>query len=705
MSNPFDSAITWLNGFDRNKSAFPDPWKSAPEAVFSKAKMVAVPGAAPTDPQVTVGISSAKAIQAIFSGACYIGVNVKESTVCVEYPSPTGKLKAVAYDYENKTLRAGMINPGPAGGPAPSSILPVPAATESSTAFVIALLAGEVIWFTTHGATLPDSTCKTDIQTATNALLSLHGNGFVPGREFEVDMLGLVLSIPLMIYNATRPIDGVAEYDRGWVYRKLTGLDSAGYFARLNNDDCASLASGCQPFSSLLSVPVSTYTPELFVGGSLTAGGSATLRTGTKPPAYSLDELQKELQLSIHALSPDEKDMVPTLGDNYVVDETLLMAARLVNRDWHAEGVDLAPNILLEGDSGSGKTVGAKFFAQVLGMPYTKMTMSPTMESANLIGAFYPVFNDVEDWSLSSDDSAVLAAIKQTMEAESICSKTPKTADIILALRRAFALREVREAIRIGYQIPTAEEVLYDTESAWQMLGHGTEAAPDAADVQLEANAAFENQAYRLLNLLIEQAETGGVSYRFILSELMRAFENGWLLEIQEAASVLRPGVLTELNSLLELNGRIEMPNGRCIYRHPDTIVVITTNSGYAGNMDLNESLRDRCMLGLKMDLPPAGVMAERAMAQTGFDKAEVALAAAIVVTDVAELAKSRNIKGSYGMRSLTAWMLDLKNDDMSEDAFRMRVVFKMTTNPDDVALLMDVFKTSNFASKVARRV
>ena len=211
---------------------------------------------------------------------------------------------------------------------------------------------------------------------------------------------------------------------------------------------------------------------------------------------------------------------------------------------------------------------------------------------------------------------------------------------------------------------------------------------------------------FRLLNILTEQSQNGQVSYRFILSELMKAFQNGWLVEIQEAASVLRPGVLTELNSLLEPNGRIELPNGTFIRRHPDTIVVITTNRDYAGNVDLNESLRDRCIFGLKMDLPPEIVMAKRAMAQTGFDDEKVALAAAKTVSAVAQVAREKNIAGSFGMRSLIGWMLDLKRGYRSkeevEKSFRKRVIYKMTTRDDDVAYLMDAYAAnSSFASKL----
>ena len=167
---------------------------------------------------------------------------------------------------------------------------------------------------------------------------------------------------------------------------------------------------------------------------------------------------------------------------------------------------------------------------------------------------------------------------------------------------------------------------------------------------------------------------------------------------------MLRPGVLTELNSLLEPDGRIELPNGTCIHRHPDTIVVITTNRGYAGNVELNESLRDRCMFGLKMDSPSAAEMAKRAMARTGMTDYAVALEAAKVMKAIESEAKSRCIKGSFGMRSLLAWMLDLKRGDMSEATFMRRVVYKMTTDDDDVETLRTAFRANaKFATKTTR--
>jgi type I restriction-modification system DNA methylase subunit len=276
-----------------------------------------------------------------------------------------------------------------------------------------------------------------------------------------------------------------------------------------------------------------------------------------------------------------------------------------------------------------------------------------------------------------------------------------KAGDVAGALRKAFVRTEVRDKVREVYGIPTADEITFDPEGAWKSLGNSSK-TPDTVEVLAAASAKFEEKAFRLFNIIDEKSQGSQVTYRFILSELMKAFQHGWLVEIQEAASVLRPGVLTELNSLLEPNGRIELPNGTYVYRHPDTVVIFTTNRDYQGNVDLNESLRDRCTLGVKMDLPDVNTMAARGMAQSGLTDAAVALSAAKAVHAVYEEAKSKVIRGNFGMRSLSAWMVDLSRGDFSDDTFKMRVISKMTTRDEDVSALMDVYRSNcDFASKV----
>ena len=54
---------------------------------------------------------------------------------------------------------------------------------------------------------------------------------------------------------------------------------------------------------------------------------------------------------------------------------------------------------------------------------------------------------------------------------------------------------------------------------------------------------------------------------------------------------ISNPGVLVGLNSLLDTCGAVTLPTGERIERHPDTIVIVTTNIGYEGCRSLNQSI------------------------------------------------------------------------------------------------------------------
>lgn len=93
-----------------------------------------------------------------------------------------------------------------------------------------------------------------------------------------------------------------------------------------------------------------------------------------------------------------------------------------------------------------------------------------------------------------------------------------------------------------------------------------------------------------ILPVLSEKSNQGGsVEYQYYPSEIVRAYENGWLLEIQEPTVIRDAAVLMALNSALEPDGSINLPT-RIVHRHPDFIAVITTNRSYNGCRPLNEA-------------------------------------------------------------------------------------------------------------------
>lgn len=204
-----------------------------------------------------------------------------------------------------------------------------------------------------------------------------------------------------------------------------------------------------------------------------------------------------------------------------------------------------------------------------------------------------------------------------------------------------------------------------------------------------------------ILPVVSEEENTGQVEYRYYPSEIVRAYENGWLLEIQEPTVIRDAAVLMAINSALEPEGSLNLPT-RIARRHPDFIVVITTNRGYNGCRPLNEALRDRVQHAEKLDLPPKEVMMQRAQAKTAYDFQEVLslLADTIILLD--ETARANAIKGVAGMRSYIYWVDAVASGASISDSLYYKVLYKITTDPQELALLEQALARRGLREKLA---
>ena len=177
------------------------------------------------------------------------------------------------------------------------------------------------------------------------------------------------------------------------------------------------------------------------------------------------------------------------------------------------------------------------------------------------------------------------------------------------------------------------------------------------------------------------------VSYQFYPSEIVRAYENGWLLEIQEPTVIRDAAVLMALNSALEPDGSMNLPT-RIVHRHPDFIAVITTNRGYSGVRSLNEALRDRMHHAERMDLPPKAIMMARATAKTGYSYEPVLSLLADTTVTLDETARANAIKGVAGMRSYLFWVDTVAGGASLRASMYHKVIYKITTDPEELAIL-----------------
>ncbi|MGI6497944.1 MAG: AAA family ATPase [Oscillospiraceae bacterium] len=203
-----------------------------------------------------------------------------------------------------------------------------------------------------------------------------------------------------------------------------------------------------------------------------------------------------------------------------------------------------------------------------------------------------------------------------------------------------------------------------------------------------------------ILPVLKTDSEDHSIAYEYYPSEIVRAYENGWILEIQEPTVIRDAAVLMALNSALELDGSINLPN-RIAHRHPDFIAVITTNRGYNGWRPLNEALRDRVQHAEKMDLPPIEVMMQRAAAKTGCLNNPLLHIFAKTIMMLDRTAKANAMKGVAGMRSYFFWVDAVLQNCDAVQALYHKVIYKISTDPDEIALLEQSMSQHNTLKEV----
>ncbi|WP_430596884.1 AAA family ATPase [Enterococcus sp. DIV0174] len=325
-----------------------------------------------------------------------------------------------------------------------------------------------------------------------------------------------------------------------------------------------------------------------------------------------------------------EKQMIWQKPKSHRTSVEEIRIATEINENWLDPEMKIM-NILLEGGAGSGKTQLAKALSADLQLPYTKVTCFADMDKSDVFGALLPVVESVD-----ADSQELLEAISQT-----------ESFDAVLRL------------VQSHYQL--------DVLSAREKLAEFVQ--------QIEA-----------------KSETTPIHYKYYPSEIVRAMEKGYLLEIQEPTVIRDASVLVALNSALEPNGMLNLPAG-IVRRHPDCVVVITTNRNYQGNRPLNESLRDRMQHAEKMDLPSLEVMVERAVGKTGIQDSAILFKMAEIIRLLDETAKANAIKGVAGMRSYFYWVNTMKQGQDLLQSIYPKVLYKLTTDPDELKILLQALE------------
>ena len=373
-------------------------------------------------------------------------------------------------------------------------------------------------------------------------------------------------------------------------------------------------------------------------------------------------------------LSALEQSLIPKLPEWYIIPPEVVDICK------HAQKTTGRPmqmrNFLLRGPAGTGKTMGAKAIAAGLGLPYMKYTCSANTEIFDFTGMIFPETDAVSTGSPELDRER---EILKSMGGISYAN----VAKLML--------------------LPDLDDMDYDPAGVYQAL---TGVENLAATVQDCMSVVLEKvtEKVQALSKRAETRQSSGQNYTYVETDFVKALKHGYLVEVQEPSTIIQPGVLVGLNSLLEQEGSITLPTGEIIRRHPDTVVIVTTNVSYEGCRQMNQSVVDRMSLVKDINLPEPEVMVQRAMAVTGCADEYLVSQMVQVVNDMADYCRKNSITdGTCGMRSLIDWVISAEISGDPYLSAKYTVISKATADEEDREALITTILDPMFAPKRKR--
>lgn len=360
-------------------------------------------------------------------------------------------------------------------------------------------------------------------------------------------------------------------------------------------------------------------------------------------------------ELHKRTFSAAEQTLIPKLPEWYIIPQEVVDICK------HACGTTGKPtqmrNFLLRGPAGTGKTMGAKAIAAGMGLPYMKYTCSASTEIYDFVGQIFP------DAEASSSGNAQLDAERAQLKAMG-----------------GINYANVAKLMHL----PDLDDMDYDPAGVYQALTGMENASATSQDCM----AVVLDRVTEKVSALSKREETvsgGGQSFTYVETDFLKALKHGYLVEIQEPTTIVQPGVMVGLNSILEQEGSITLPTGEVIERHPDAVVVVTTNVSYEGCRGMNQSIIDRMSLVRDIELPTPEVMVQRAMSVTGATDEYQVSQMVQVVNDMADYCRKNSITdGTVGMRSLIDWIV---SSEITGDVYQSAlytVISKATSDEDD---------------------
>ncbi len=439
--------------------------------------------------------------------------------------------------------------------------------------------------------------------------------------------------------------DGYADMDEA---EKAAFILCDNLYRRIEGADTLSTAgirlsipsTGNLPQLTAVNISRNAYSPSSVLYGTF------HILTGTAASAASVsinrDDFINHFPLSERTLTPKEELMVPRIEDWYVIPPEVVTICK--HAQMTTSGSQPMRNFMMRGPAGTGKTEGAKAIAAGLGLPYLYYTCSANTEIYDFLGQMLP---------------------------------------------------ETAENAHCGKEYPTLTDIQMDPPSAYKKLTGIYDETVTDAEVY---DKLLEVMAQDAKALMADNAS--GQRFRYVETPLITAIRNGYLIEIQEPTVIANPGVLVGLNALLDRCASVTLTTGEVIHRHPDTVVVVTTNNNYAGCRDMNQSVISRMNLIMDIDEPDVDTLTERVMKVTGCtDKSAVSDMAASV-QEISERCRETMINdGSCGVRELISWVQSYMVCGNVLEAAKYTVLSSVSGDPENRADILSSCLEQKFAA------
>lgn len=361
-------------------------------------------------------------------------------------------------------------------------------------------------------------------------------------------------------------------------------------------------SNGSIPLLKPFSIEKGTYAPTTVIAGDfqVITPGKTSSRQSNISISHS-DFVNKYILSASRTLTLTEELTVPSLPEWYVIPPEIKRICE--HAKLTTDTIQPMRNFLLRGPAGTGKTEGAKAIASALHLPYRCITCSANTEIFDLLGQIIP----------------------DTDSDKPIISK----------------------------DYPSFQDILLDPATAYQKL-------TGVYDETVSEDLVYQTLLETISNEMKESQDPSSdkQQFKYVDTPLVEAIRNGYLVEIQEPTVIANPGVLVGLNSLLDRCNSVFLPNGEVITRHPDTVIVVTTNNDYAGCRQINQSVISRMNLVIDLDEPSEETLVERVLGITGCSDKPAVQQMAKLTKNISEYCKENMITdGCCGVRELISWV------------------------------------------------